>query len=194
MAAQRFVTFYSKLKAAFPAIAFFGGFLWDAATLGRQIQSSDLWILLAYLVASGGLLIWMGRKGSLHRKIGGGDTGEMPIEGHPAEAKKFSFPGVLKMIREEGPTFSLQFCFGGMFSALVIFYFLSSSYLPGFFLVAGLVALLGLNEFLESQYHRFTLTWTLFGVCAILFLNFALPHVFSSIHWIWFYVSTALGL
>jgi hypothetical protein len=50
------------------------------------------------------------------------------------------------------------------------------------------------NEFLEDHYHRFTLTWALFGTCAILFLNFALPHVMGSIHAIWFFLSTAAGV
>jgi hypothetical protein len=101
---------------------------------------------------------------------------------------------VLHWIREEGPVFLLQFCFGSMFSALFILYFLSTSYLPGFLIALGLLALLVANEFLEDQYHRFTLTWALFGTCAILFLNFALPHVMGSIHAIWFFLSTAAGV
>ena len=97
-------------------------------------------------------------------------------------------------MREDGPAFALQFLFGSLFSALTILYFLSSSYLPGFLLVLALVGLLILNEFIESHYHRFTITWTLFGLSAILFLNFALPHALGSIHPLWFFVSTAAGV
>ena len=49
-----------------PAIAFFGGFLWDALTIGRQINPSDLWFLAAYLLAAGLILYWMGHKSHAH--------------------------------------------------------------------------------------------------------------------------------
>jgi hypothetical protein len=201
MALQRFAPHIARAKAAFPAVAFFGGFFWDAATLGRSIQSSDLWILLGYLIVSALILIWMGRRGTMH---GGGVTASGAASTHPegsassaasaAAAPKSAFARALEWVREDGPAFALQFCFGSLFSALVIFYFLSSSYLPGFLVVLALVALLVLNEFLESQYHRFTITWTLFGTCSILFFNFALPHLVHSIHPFWFFVSTAAGV
>jgi hypothetical protein len=38
------------------------------------------------------------------------------------------------------------------------------------------------------------LTWALFGTCAILFLNFAIPHLMGSISPIWFFLSTAAGV
>lgn len=178
-----------RFKAAFPAMAFFGGFIWDAVTLGRSITSVDLFLLLGYLVCAGGILIWLGRRAPTHPDE---PTGQMPAAVPPPpspEAPK----GWLHTLREEGPDLALQFFFGGLFSALFIFYFLSSSYLPGLFLVLGLAALLTANEFLQGHYRRFTLSWTLFATCAILFLNFALPHLFRSVHYIWFYASTALG-
>jgi hypothetical protein len=186
---QRLAPVFLRAKAAFPAVAFFGGFLWDAATLGRSIQALDLYILLGYQVVAGAILIWMGRRGAMH-----GSAGEAPVTGEAPVAGGTAFSKALAWMREDGPAFALQFLFGSVFSALTIFYFLSSSYLPGFLLVIGLVALLVLNEFLESQYHRFTITWTLYGVSNILFLNFALPHVVGSIHPIWFFLSTAAGV
>ena len=197
MAISRFAPLLLRAKAAFPAVAFFGGFIWDAMTLGRSIQTLDLWILLGYLLAAAGLLVLMGRRGSLRGIVPGPaaaispDThavGESPAAAGSATAK------VLHWVRHEGPAFALQFLFGSLFSALFIFYFLSSSYLPGFLLVLALLALLVANEFLEDHYNRFTLTWALFGLCAILFLNFAIPHVMGSIHPIWFYLSTAAGV
>jgi hypothetical protein len=192
---QRSAPLFLRAKAAFPAIAFFGGFLWDAVTLGRSIQTLDLYILLGYQVAAGGILIWMGRRGSMKGEAASvpgaplSDSGAIPVTpAVPASG------GAMAWLRTDGPAFALQFLFGSLFSALTIFYFLSSSYLPGFLLVIGLVALLILNEFLESQYHRFTITWTLYGVSAILSLNFALPHAFGSIHPAWFFISTAAGV
>ncbi|MDB5104709.1 MAG: conserved rane protein of unknown function [Fibrobacteres bacterium] len=195
MTPNRFTPMLSRAKAAFPAVAFFGGFLWDAITLGRSITALDLYILLGYLLVAGGILIWMGRRGSMRGSapLAGAGTVD-PATPAPHSAGGSKTADALHWLREDGPAFTLQFLFGSVFSALTIFYFLSSSYLPGFLLVLALVALLILNEFLESHYHRFTITWTLYGVACILFLNFALPHLVGSIHPVWFFVSTAAGV
>ncbi|HYH05674.1 MAG TPA: DUF2914 domain-containing protein [Thermoanaerobaculia bacterium] len=84
----------------------------------------------------------------------------------------------------------LQFFFGGIFSALLIFYFLSSSGLPGFLFVLGLAALLVGNEFLQNAYSELTLSWSFFTLSAIMFFNFALAHLFRSISTFWFYLGT----
>lgn len=87
----------------------------------------------------------------------------------------------------------LQFFFGGIFSALFIFYFLSSSSLPGYLVVLALAATLIGNEFLESAYSGLTLAWAFFALCSIMFFNFALAHVFRSINTFWFYLSTLIA-
>lgn len=87
--------------------------------------------------------------------------------------------------------FILQFFLGGLFSALVIFYFLSSSNAPAFFVVAVLTLLLIGNEFLERRYAQLTVAWTMYAIAAVMFFNFALPHIIGSISRFWFYVSTA---
>jgi hypothetical protein len=204
-ALQRMTPMLLRAKMAFPAIAFFGGFLWDAATLGQSIGVLDLYILMGYLAVAGAILIWMGRRGSMRGPAA--ERAEPAAAGlaaptHPAPPTDPAAPieapsstgKAAAWLREDGPAFALQFLFGSLFSALTILYFLSSSYLPGFLLVVGLVGLLILNEFIESHYHRFTITWTLFGLSAILFLNFALPHLLGSIHPLWFFVSTAAGV
>ena len=88
----------------------------------------------------------------------------------------------------------LQFFFGGIFSALFIFYFLSSSDLPGYLVVLGLAALLIGNEFLQSRYSELTLSWTLFTMSATMFFNFALAHLFHSISIFWFYLGTLVAV
>ena len=88
----------------------------------------------------------------------------------------------------------LQFLFGGMFSALFILYFLSSSDLPGYLVVLGLAAVLVGNEFLGSRYSELTLSWTFFTLCAAMFFNFALAHVFRSISTFWFYLGTLVAM
>ena len=88
----------------------------------------------------------------------------------------------------------LQFFFGGIFSALFIFYFLSSSDLGGYVVVLGLAALLIGNEFLESAYSELTLSWAFFTLSAIMFFNFALAHLFHSISTFWFYLGTLIAV
>jgi len=88
----------------------------------------------------------------------------------------------------------LQFFFGGIFSALFIFYFLSSSDLPGYFFVLVLAAILIGNEFLQSRYSELTLSWAFFTLSATMFFNFALAHLFRSISTFWFYLGTLLAL
>jgi hypothetical protein len=88
----------------------------------------------------------------------------------------------------------LQFFFGGIFSALFIFYFLSSSDLPGYLIVLALAALLIANEFLGSRYSELTVSWALFTMSATMFFNFALAHLFRSISIFWFYIGTLIAV
>lgn len=88
----------------------------------------------------------------------------------------------------------LQFFFGGIFSALFIFYFLSSSGLPAYLFVLLLATLLIGNEFLQSAYSELTLSWAFFTLAAIMFFNFALAHLFRSISLFWFYLGTLLAV
>jgi hypothetical protein len=151
-----------RVRHWLPAAFFIGGFLWDAITLGRQITSLDLWILLAYLAGAAVILVAIARK------------------------VQFKYSRYMNAV--------LQFFFGGIFSALFIFYFLSSSSLPGYLVVVGLAALLIGNEFLEDAYSELTLSWAFFTLCAAMFFNFALAHLFRSISTFWFYLGTLLAV
>lgn len=150
-----------QLRRYLPPIFFFGGFAWDAITLGRQIKPSDLLILLGYLTGAAVILVVLGRE-----------------------------PGFR---RAEYLNTALQFFFGGILSALFIFYFLSSSGLAGILFVLVLGGLLVGNEFLESAYSELTLSWAFFALCAIMFFNFALAHLFRSISTFWFYLGTLVA-
>ncbi len=53
-----------RLVKSFPAIAFFGGFIWDSVTIGKAVQTLDLWILSAYWLFSALLMGILQRKWS----------------------------------------------------------------------------------------------------------------------------------
>ncbi|WP_298770565.1 DUF2914 domain-containing protein [uncultured Fibrobacter sp.] len=91
-------------------------------------------------------------------------------------------------------TWALQFCFGGLFSALVVCYFKSSGSIASFLLVIMLAILLVGNEFLQKKYESFGITLAFFCLLGTMFLNFAIPHLVHSIGFIWFLLSTLLSL
>lgn len=153
---------YHSARPWLPAAFFFGGFIWDALTIGRRVTPVDLVFVLAYLAGAAAILVALGR------------------------GVVFRGSRYLNDI--------LQFFFGGVFSALFIFYFLSSSSLPGYLVVMALGALLIGNEFLGNAYGRLTLSWAFFTLGAIMFFNFALAHVFRSISTFWFYLGTLVAL
>ncbi len=107
---------------------------------------------------------------------------------------------LILLVREIQPkwqnwfTFLVQFAFGGLFSALVVFYFKSSGSFYTFFVVIGLVLLLIANEFLAEKYRSRTLSWAMFAACGTMYLNFLIPHIFHSIRSVWFYLSCILSL
>lgn len=165
-----------------PGLFFVGGFAWDALTLGSKVEAKDFALLGLYLTLAAGLIYWMAR------------DRHQPEPWHPS-------PHTLSWqqlwgpwLRFNGPYLALQFLFGSLLSALFIFYFKSAGHL-GTLLLSGLLAsLLVGNEFLGRHYrHRFTLTWGMFGLCAMLLFNFIVPHLVGSLHPAWFYVSSFAG-
>lgn len=167
------------LKRYYPVLAFFGGFLWDALTLGRRVRLSDFIQLSAMLLGAALLIVWLARRDYLALLP--------PAAGEGLRNR-------LRPLAWQLPYLALQFLFGGMFSALFILYFKSSGHLGTWLMALFLGFLLVGNEFMGQRYgRRFTLTWGLFGLNAILLMNFLLPHAVGSLNPAWFYLSTALG-
>ncbi|MDD2833129.1 MAG: DUF2914 domain-containing protein [Methylotenera sp.] len=158
-----------------PAIFFFSGFIWDALTIGRHVNALDLLIFAVYLLVAGLILFLIARPSPLENS-----THRIVVLFRKHYAPRF-------------PYFVLQFLFGSLFSALFILYFKSSSHWLAWLMSLALGVLLVANEFLESQYKRFTLSWAMFGLCAMLLFNFALPFLIGSLHAVWFYLSTLMG-
>lgn len=188
---SRFNQITQKLADYFPAIFFFGGFAWDALTIGRSVAVQDFAIFAAYLLVAGVILYVIGRPSYVLadsvRAIEKLPTC-LPawLAGRIASLyKRWHYPHL--------PYFILQFIYGNLLSSLFILYFKSANHWLAWATSLLLAAMLVLNEFLESEYRRFTLSWALFGFCAMLLFNFALPFLLGSIHAVWFYLSTVLG-
>ena len=157
-----------------------GGFLWDALTLGQRVKPLDFWRLGIFLLGAALLIYWLAYR---HERA------------YPAPNPEAAALCRLRLARWQAPYLLLQFFFGGIFSALFILYVKSAGHLPAWLAAGGLGALLVANEFWRDNYaRRFTLNWSLFALCAILLMNFALPHAIGSLNPLWFYVSTGVGL
>jgi len=167
--------FKQKISHYFPALFFAGGFVWDGITIGRKVASSDLAIFAVYLFLAGLVLYLISRPVLIN-----------------SESERF--PKVLQKLADSKIPYNfLQFLFGSLLSALFFLYFKSSSHWMAWLLPVLLAILLVANEFLVNEYRRFTLSWALFGFCAMLLFNFALPFLLGSIWSVWFYLSTLLG-
>ncbi|MES2579783.1 MAG: DUF2914 domain-containing protein [Pseudomonadota bacterium] len=158
-----------------PAVFFFAGFIWDALTIGHNVAVTDLIIFAGYLLTAGFILFFISRPSFIL-----------------ADEAKLS-TRLYAIVTSRAPYFLLQFLFGSLLSALFILYFKSSSHWLAWLMSLLLASLLVANEFLENQYRRFTISWALFGLCAMLLFNFALPFLLGSVLSIWFYLSTLLG-
>lgn len=91
-------------------------------------------------------------------------------------------------------SWAVQFCFGSLFSALVVCYFKSSGSLASFILVILLAILLVGNEFLQKKYESFGVSLAFLSLLGTMFMNFTLPHLVHRIGFIWFFLSTLLSL
>ncbi|MDR0310327.1 MAG: hypothetical protein LBJ21_01955, partial [Acidobacteriota bacterium] len=143
--------FYEKYEKYSATAVFALGFIWDALTLRRIDNIFDNLILLGYLILIGAVIV-------LNMRFESG-----------AE-----FPDKL---RRAAPRFFwvMQFCFGGLFSSYVVFYFKSASFTRTAFFFLLLVGLLIGNEFLENRLRNRTLLAAFYSFCFFSFLAFFLP-------------------
>ena len=172
----------SHTRALLPIVFFIGGFTWDAITIGRKVALLDMMTFALYLLVAAILMYHLAEPIAGARRLG------QRLLGWPwLQRQVASWPV------EDWPYWILQFLFGSVLSALFILYFKSSSAGLAWVVTLILGILLVANEFMESEYRRFSLCWSMFGLCTILWCNFAFPFLFGSVHAIWFYLSTLLG-
>jgi len=159
-----------RIRKFFPAAAFFCGFAWDSLTLTRIDLLIDNVILLVYLALLGGLIV-------LINLIEGGSI-------------RHSF---LLRFKKWYP-FAMQFLFGGLFSAYVVYYFKSASFSqPNVFLLL-LAVLLVANEFLENRMTNIYLQVTMYFLVAVSFFIFFVPIVVKSTNFYTFLAGGVIGV
>lgn len=178
-----------KFKHFIPALAFFGGFAWDSITLGRMVYSSDLLFLLAYYFGALILVILLSASKMDSRLE---EDSEMKASKAYQIRKRFLNRDWSEKWTSRF-TWAVQFCFGSLFSALVICYFKSSGSWASLFLVLFMTALLIGNEFLQRRYESFTVSLSFFCLLGTMFLNFAIPHWVHRLGWFWFLLSTTIS-
>ena len=171
-----------RTRALLPISFFIGGFVWDAITIGKKVAILDMVIFALYLFMAAILMYQLAEPTSSARRVG-----ERLLSWEWVQNR------VSRWAVHDWPYWILQFLFGSVLSALFILYFKSSSYGLAWILTLMLGALLVANEFMESEYRRLSLCWSMFGLCSILWCNFAFPFLFGSVHAAWFYLSTLLG-
>ena len=173
-----------KIEKFIPAIAFLGGFSWDSMTIGHKVYGRDLILLSFYYVVALVSIFFIATKHVINDE----DNNINP-----------SF--ISKVLNHEWPsswidrlTWAVQFCFGNLYSALVICYFKSSGSIAAFIIVLILVALLVGNEFLKQKYEKFGVSLAFFCLLGTMFFNFLIPHLAHEMGAFWFFLSTIISL
>jgi hypothetical protein len=156
-------SWFEKYKKYFPVVSFFGGFLWDSATLRRIDQWLDNIILLLYLLLLGFFIVVV----------------------NLVEHKQLQKPFWMKY--QEWYPEIIQFLLGSLFSAYVVFYFKSASMTKTAVFFLLLVVLLIANEFLKDRLTNIYLQLVLFSFCAFSFFTFFLPILFHKMN-VWLFL------
>jgi len=148
---RRVVGFYKAHERYAPALFFFGGVGWDAATLRRIDALFDNIFLLAYLIALGGLIV----------------VAALVQQG------RVKHPWLVKY-REAYPS-AIQFFLGALFSAYVVYYSQSASLTGTSLFLLLLVGLLIANEFIHRRLLNLYLLFGLYFLAAFSFFIFFVP-------------------
>jgi hypothetical protein len=157
--------------ARYGAVTFFlGGVVWDALTLKRIDAPTDNLLLLGYLVVLGLLL-------PLVTLI---------------EAGRITRPWMLRF--QQGYPAAVQFCFGALFSAYVVFYSQSVSFSGTALYLGVLVVLLVVNEFLHQRLLYAALRFGLYFLACTSFLLFIIPILTRTMGYGTFLAASVLSL
>lgn len=181
-----------KAEKFFPAIAFLGGFSWDSMTIGSKVYGSDLIFLSFYYILAFISIYFIATRKSLDSFDNSIDE-ESDVKNINAFFNKaFSNEWPQKWI--DRLTWLVQFCFGNLYSALVICYFKSSGSIAAFVIVLILAVLLVGNEFLKEKYENFGICLAFFCLLGTMLFNFLIPHLVHGMGTFWFFLSTLFSV
>jgi hypothetical protein len=155
---SRVRTFYERHERHTGIAIFALGFAWDSLTMTRVDNLLDNVILLFYLAIIAAMILL-----TLRRQCG---------QAPPSWIRKF----------ESRFLWAMQFCFGGLFSSYVIFYFKSASFTRTQFFFLILVLLWIGNEFLEQRLRNQVLLAVLYCFCLFSFFAFFLPVILARVN------------
>ena len=148
---KKSTAYYNRHKRFAPLVSFIAGFSWDSITLTRIDRFFDNLILFVYLLLLGFSILFI----------------------HLVDNKRIKHPK-LKEYRKWSPL-AIQFFFGGLFSAYVVFYFQSATLSKNWLFLLFLVLLLVGNEFIKDHLENSKLNILLFFLAAFSFFTFFLP-------------------
>lgn len=103
---------WAGIRRFLPVVAFFAGVVGDALTLGVRVRSLDFWRLGALLALAAFLIVLLARRE--HRGT--------------AASRGAGWRERLPRLAWDAPYLGLQFCVGGLYSALFILYSKSSGH------------------------------------------------------------------
>lgn len=152
-----------------PASFFFGGVMWDAATLRRIDALVDNVILSAYLVVLGVLIV-----------------GALLVQAERSSNRHF-------VKYNDALPAAVQFFMGALFSAYLIFYFQSASLTSTSVFVVLLVGLLIANEFVHRRLFNVYFLVALYYLSAFSFFVFFVPVVTKTMNYLSFLAGGMLG-
>lgn len=180
-----------KIEKFFPAFAFLGGFSWDSMTIGSKIYGTDLVILSVYYLLAFISIYFIATK-HIAKVEERQSCYAVPGDDSSNFFSRISCP-VWPAAWIGRLTCVVQFCFGNLYSALVICYFKSSGTIASFVIVLILVALLVGNEFLKEKYENFGICLAFLCLLGTMFFNFLIPHLVHRMGTFWFFFSTILS-
>jgi len=153
---KKLKTFFHTHESTISFLTLAGGFIFDTLTLQRVDFFTDNIFIIFYLIMAGACIIVM----DLH------DDGKL----------KGKFASNLY----EFLPFMLQFCFGGLFSAFVIFYSKSAAISSSGAFVLILAVLLVGNEFFKKHYSKLVFQTSIYFIAVFSFFIYFLPVVLTT--------------
>jgi hypothetical protein len=157
-AKSRVAALYHRFEKYTELMIFGVGFIWDSLTMTRVDNPIDHAILLFYLTINGTMIAL-----TLRRQRG------------------VVLPKWIQKIEPRFP-WAMQFCFGGLFSSYVIFYFKSASWTRTQFFFLILIFLWIGNEFLKDRLRNPALLSVLYCFCLFSFFAFFLPVILVKVN------------